>query len=76
VHCAPELQIARIVARDGLSVAEARARMAAQMPAEEKVKVADYTIETSGTFRRTRDQIEAIYRDLLLEEIRLRNVAE
>ena len=43
------------------------------MPIEEKLKLADYTIETSGTFKETRKQIEAIYRDLLIQEIRLRN---
>ena len=66
VHCPSSLQLTRIVSRDGLTVAQARARMAAQMPAEEKVKYADYTIETSGTYRQTREQIETIYRSLLL----------
>ncbi len=75
VHCAPQLQIARIVSRDGLTIAEARARMAAQMPAEEKVKIADYTIDTSGTFRQTREQIEAIYRDLVLHQLEMKNRA-
>jgi dephospho-CoA kinase len=73
VHCAPALQIARIVARDNLSIAEARARMAAQLPAEEKLKVADYAVDTSGTFRQTREQIEAIYRSLVLDELALKS---
>jgi dephospho-CoA kinase len=73
VHCAPDLQIARIVARDNLSITEARARMAAQLPAEEKIKVADYTVDTSGTFRQTREQIEAIYRDLVLVELAMKS---
>ena len=70
VTCDPALQLARIMNRDGLGVDEARARIAAQLPAEQKVKLADYTIDTSGTLRQTREQIEAIYRDLLLQEIR------
>jgi dephospho-CoA kinase len=65
VVCDPALQLARIVSRDGLSIEDAKARMAAQMPVQEKVKVADYTIDTSGTFVETRAQIEAIYQDLL-----------
>jgi dephospho-CoA kinase len=73
VHCTPSLQLARIVSRDGLTLAQARARMAAQMPAEEKIKHADYTIETSGTFRQTREQIESIYRDLLLLQLKIKN---
>ncbi len=70
VTCDPALQLVRVMSRDGLSVEEARARMAAQLPAEEKVKVADYTIDTSGTLRQTREQIETVYRDLLLQELR------
>ncbi len=71
VTCDPALQLARIVSRDSLSIEEAKARIAAQMPVQEKVKVADYTIETSGTFKETREQIEAIYRDLVLLEEKL-----
>jgi dephospho-CoA kinase len=76
VKCHPSMQLSRVIARDGLSEEEARARIAAQMPIEEKAKLADYTIETSGTFRHTRDQVEEIYRSLLLEEIRLRDHPE
>ena len=72
VHCSPSLQLSRIVNRDGLTPAQARARMAAQMPVEEKIKHAHYTIETSGTFRQTREQIESIYRDLLLLNLKTR----
>ena len=72
VHCSPSLQLSRIVSRDGLTLAQARARMAAQMPVEEKIKHAHYTIETSGTFRQTREQIESIYRDLLLLNLKTR----
>jgi dephospho-CoA kinase len=74
--CDSNLQLARIIKRDGISVDEARRRMAAQLPIEEKLKFADYTIETSGTFKETREQIEGIFRDLLLQEIRSRNHTE
>ncbi len=76
VICDPALQLARIVNRDGLSIEEAKARIAAQMPAQEKVKLADYTIEASGTFKETREQIEAIYRDLVVLEEKLIAQAE
>lgn len=72
VTCRPELQVTRIMSRDGLSEAEARARMEAQMPPEEKVKLADYVIDTSGTIDVTREQVEAIYRDLQIQEARVR----
>ena len=69
--CDPDRQLSRIMSRDGLSIEDARARVAAQMPMQEKLKVADYSIETSGTFGETRKQIESIYRDLLIVERKL-----
>ncbi len=73
VTCDPKLQLSRLIHRDSLSLEQARARIFTQMPAEDKLKLADYTIDTSGTFKETREQIEAVYRDLVLQEIRLRN---
>jgi dephospho-CoA kinase len=65
VACDPEIQVSRLMSRDGLTETEARARIGSQMPIEEKIKLADYVIETSGTLRQTREQAEEIYRDLL-----------
>jgi dephospho-CoA kinase len=48
--CPPELQLERVMARDGASEAAVRQRMAAQLPIAEKVRRADYVIDTSGTF--------------------------
>jgi dephospho-CoA kinase len=67
VTCNPSLQISRLMSRDGLTQEEAQARISSQMPIEEKLKLADYTIDTSGTLRQTQDQVEAIYRDLLVK---------
>lgn len=72
VTCDPSLQIARLMSRDHLGGKEARARMNSQMAIEEKLKLADYTINTSGTLKQTRDQVEAIWRDLLTQELRLK----
>ena len=72
VACDPALQIARLISRDGCTEKEARARIASQMPIEEKIKLADYTIDTSGTLKQTHDQVEAIYRDLLIQELRMK----
>jgi dephospho-CoA kinase len=72
VTCDPSLQISRLASRDGLTEIEARERMASQMPIEEKLKLADYTIDTSGTLKQTRDQAEAIYRDLLIQELHMK----
>ena len=65
VTCPPEIQVERIMRRDGLGPSEAQSRMAAQMPAEEKAKVADYRIDNSGSKDDTRGQLRRIY-DLIL----------
>ena len=70
--CSPELQLSRLMMRDGLTEREARARIASQLPVEEKVKVAHYTIDTSGTMEQTRRQVEATYRDLVEYEQRMK----
>lgn len=69
VHCRPELQVYRLVMRDTLSHKEALARIATQMQLSEKLKLADYVIETSGTYKQTRAQIEAIYA-MLMNDLR------
>jgi dephospho-CoA kinase len=72
VTCEPALQLARVMNRCNLSAAEARLRINAQMPVEEKLKLADYTIDTSGTYASTREQIEEIYRNLIVEQRQMR----
>ncbi|HLL73275.1 MAG TPA: dephospho-CoA kinase [Pyrinomonadaceae bacterium] len=64
VHCRTELQLERLVKRDGLSVAEAERRIAAQMPQEEKKRFADYLIDTSNNFDETRAQVIVVYENL------------
>lgn len=50
VHCRPDVQLDRLIKRDGLTEAEARQRIAAQLSQEEKCKYADYLIDTSDGF--------------------------
>lgn len=54
VACHPEVQRARLRARDGLSDAEARQRLAAQWPIEDKVRLADAVVRTDGDLDATR----------------------
>ena len=63
--CAPETQLERLMARDGLSEADARRRIEAQLPLDEKVRRADVVIDTSGTYDKTDAQVDA-----LLEKLR------
>jgi dephospho-CoA kinase len=63
--CAPEEQLRRLVARNGLDLPEARARLAAQWPIEEKVRRADYVIRTDGLFTDTDTGIRRVYDALM-----------
>jgi dephospho-CoA kinase len=64
VHCSPEVQLDRIVKRDGLTEAEARARIAAQMDTKEKLKVAHYAIDTTIGMAATEGRARAVFRHL------------
>jgi len=57
--CSPEQQLERLRAR-GMSEVEARRRLAAQMPAEEKLRHATEKIDCSGTLEETRAQVRAL----------------
>jgi len=57
--CRPEQQLERLAAR-GLSEDEARRRIAAQMPVEEKLRYATEKIDCSETLEQTRRQVEAL----------------
>jgi dephospho-CoA kinase len=65
VHCRPEVQLERLMLRDGLSRDEAQRRIDSQMPQEEKQKFADYLIDTSDGFELTRDQTLKVYNQLV-----------
>ena len=53
-HCPVEVQLRRLMHRDGLSPGDARARVAAQAPLRDKIALADYTVDTGGTLEETR----------------------
>lgn len=61
--CRPEQQVERLRER-GLSEAEARSRIALQMPQEEKLRHATEKIDCSGSVEETRRQVEALARKL------------
>lgn len=63
-----EVKIARFVARTMANegaVADARARIAAQIPDREKADRCDYVIDNSGSLEATRTVVEEIYRELV-----------
>jgi dephospho-CoA kinase len=59
VRCDPEQQLARLRAR-GLTEEQARQRITAQMPSDEKARMADDVISSSGSFEDTRQQVERL----------------
>ncbi len=61
--CPLEMQLERLLAR-GLSGDEARQRVAAQWPTEEKARRATFVIRTDGTFEETDRQVDEILRNL------------
>jgi dephospho-CoA kinase len=57
--CSPEVQLARLLER-GMSESEARQRLAAQWPTEEKMARADFVIRTDGRYEETERQVEEV----------------
>jgi dephospho-CoA kinase len=74
VHCRPDVQLRRLMARDGISRAEARRKIAAQMPVDEKRKHADYVIDASGSLEETVEQAERVYA-ALIQDAELKRLA-
>ena len=64
VDCDPEQQVARFVDRGQGDAAEARRRIAAQMPRAEKLARADFVVKSTGSIEQTRERAEELYEEL------------
>ena len=64
VDAPPELQVARMVRDRGWSEEEAQSRMAAQSSREDRLAIATYVIENSGSLEELRHQVEDVYAKL------------
>ena len=64
VVCTEQQQISRAMARDDATREQVQARLARQMPLQEKRKFADYVIDTSGSEVATRAQTAEVYNSL------------
>jgi dephospho-CoA kinase len=60
VAASESTQLSRILERDGLAEADARARIAAQLPLATKRKRADYVLENDGTRAELAAQVDAL----------------
>lgn len=62
--CTEQQQIERALRRPGATLEQVKARLRRQMPLEEKVRLADYVIDTSGTKEQTIEQVRKVYESL------------
>ena len=68
VYAPPEVQIARVMKRNHLTRDEAAARLAAQMPIDEKLERADVVIRNDGTMKELQTLVDEIWEELLARE--------
>lgn len=66
-YCPSAVQKARLMDREGFGEDEADLRIAAQMSVDDKRKVADYVIDTSGTMEETLRNTDAVLERLRAE---------
>jgi len=64
VTCTAEQQMERALKRGTYSKEEVLARLSRQLPLEEKLRVADYVIDTSGSKENTLAQVKIVYESL------------
>ena len=64
VSARPEVRIQRLIDTRGMSLEEARARLASQASEEERLAIADVVIDTNGTMQQTIEQVDSLWRTL------------
>ncbi len=67
VYCKKEIQVERLMERDHINRKEALKKLMSQMAPEDKLKYADYIIDTSGSLQNTVEQTERVYRNLMID---------
>ncbi len=65
VYAPEEQQLERLMQRDGLSLEEAKKRLKAQIPIDEKVKLADFVIDNSKGVNYTEKQTLKVFNEIL-----------
>ena len=68
VLIAPEEQIRRLMARNGVSKEEAERRLKSQMPISEKIKLANIVIDNKGSVSKTEKKVRQVWQELLIRE--------
>jgi dephospho-CoA kinase len=63
VDCEPEMQVARLMARDGITRAAALRMLSAQVSREARLSVADDVVRNDGDIAYLRDQVQRLHRE-------------
>jgi dephospho-CoA kinase len=63
VSASPDTQVARSVAR-GMDEADVRARIAAQLPLDERARMADVLLDNEGSLEELEAEVDVLWRDL------------
>ena len=66
-YCKKEVQKKRLMERDGISLKQTMKIIKSQMQPQEKLKYADYIIDTSSSLQSTVEQTERVYRNLMID---------
>jgi dephospho-CoA kinase len=64
-HCDEAIQVERVMQRDGLTREDAEARVRAQSPTRDKLRVAHYAIDTGAGFEATAKRAGEVYDHLV-----------
>jgi dephospho-CoA kinase len=67
VHIPREMQIERLIKRDGITREAAESILNAQLPIDEKLGYADFVIHNEGTLEETKRQVEEVWEELKKE---------
>jgi dephospho-CoA kinase len=75
-YCKKEVQKKRLMERDGISQKQTMKIIKSQMQPQEKLKHADYIIDTSSSLQSTVEQTERVYRNLMMDNEMKNSIAK
>jgi dephospho-CoA kinase len=76
VYIPREMQIERLMKRDGISREAAESILKAQLPIDEKLGYADFVIRNEGTLEETRKQVEQVWEQLKKEQKKMPKMSQ
>ncbi len=75
-YCKKEVQKKRLMERDGITQKQTMNIIKSQMQPQEKLKYADYIIDTSSSLQSTVEQTERVYRNLMMDNEMKNSIAK